>query len=181
MAPPSTSSEHSDDIQIVGNGPNMRITNNYLHHNGWYDVGGPRTGGSGPYIHAGTTNSLLFENNLVRDEENYMQVGNLGTGGCNRSNLTFRRNTFIHNGTIWNGAPDLQWRLCGGSNNRYERNVVNDVFGNEFGFAASGTTATANLHGAAYTIDAVGTCTVAACNPPGQEAIGFRRPSGVPW
>jgi hypothetical protein len=181
VAPPATSSEHSDDIQVVGNGPNLVITNNYLHDNGLMTADGPQTGGSGPYIHAGSDNSIRFENNLVRDEWNFMQVGHLGTGGCVRSNLTFRRNTFVHDGLNWDGAPDLEWRLCGGSGNLFERNVVNDNFGNDDGFAASGTTADNNLVGSRYTIAADGTCTVDACNPPGQEPIGFRRPSDVPW
>jgi hypothetical protein len=183
IAPPRDSNEHADDIQVVTNGPNLRITNNYLHHNGVFDAGGPRTGGSGPYIHAGNANPIVFENNLVRDEMNFMQVGNLGTGGCNRSNLRFRRNTFFRNGLLWpgGGTPDLHWRLCGGSNNVYERNVVNNRFGNEYGFAASGTAVNANLHGSGYAIDGAGNCTSAACNPRGAEPIGFRKPSGVHW
>jgi hypothetical protein len=181
VAPPASSSEHSDDIQVTGNGPNMRITNNYLHNNGWLTAGGPFSGGSGPYIHAGGAATLVFENNLVRDERNYMQVGNLGTGGCARSNLTFRRNTFVADGTMWPDAADLQWRLCGGSGNVYERNVVNATFWNEFGFAASATTERDNLTGTPYAIDADGGCTAAACNPAGQEPIGYRKASGVHW
>ena len=37
VAPPPSSNERSDDIQIVGGSPNLRITNSYLHHNGWLD------------------------------------------------------------------------------------------------------------------------------------------------
>jgi hypothetical protein len=182
IAPPESSNEHADDIQVVANGPNLRITNNYLHHNGFFDAGGPRTGGSGPYIHAGNANPIVFENNLVRDELNFMQVGNLGTGGCTRSNLTFRRNTFFNNGLLFgSGSPDMYWRLCGGSNNVYERNVVNNNFAIERPFAASGTAASNNLNGSGYAIDGAGNCTSAACNPAGAEPIGFRKPAGVHW
>lgn len=181
VAKPPGSSEHADDLQVTGNGPNMRITNNYMHDNGRLQAGARANSGSGPYIHAGTTSALLFENNLVRDEGNFMQVGNLGTGGCRRSNIMFRRNTFVNNGTLFDGAADLHWRLCGGSGNVFERNVVNDEFWNEHGFAASGTTARDNLSGSQYAIDADGACTVAACNPAGQEPIGYRKPSGVHW
>jgi hypothetical protein len=179
IAPPRNSSEHADDIQVVGHGPNLRITNNYLHHNGWLQAGGPTSGGSGPYIHAGDNDALLFENNLVRDEANFMQVGNLGTGGTVKSNLVFRRNTFYNNGTAFNGGADLYWRLSGGSNNLYERNLVIAAFWNEFGFG-SHTTARNNLQGN-FALDGRGNCTVAACNPGGQEPIGYRRPGGVHW
>ncbi len=180
IAPPQSSDEHADDIQIVFAGPNLRMTNNYLHHNGYFTANGPRSGGSGPYIHAGGALPMLFENNLVRDELNFMQVGALGTGGCERSNLTFRRNSFFNNGTLFGGSEqmDLFWRLCGGSGNLFERNVVNNKLGNESGFNA---TARDNLVGGAYTLDADGDCTVPACNPPGQEPIGFRKPAGVHW
>jgi hypothetical protein len=180
-ARPPTSNEHSDDLQVTGNGPNMRITNNYMHHNGWLSEGVEGPGGSGPYIHAGDNGALLFENNLITDEHNFMQVGDLGTGGCSKSNLTFRRNTFVRNGTMFGVAADLAWQLCGGSNNLYERNVVNETFWNKYGFAAGGTTARDNLHGALYTIAGNGDCTAAACNPVGQEPIGYRKPSGVRW
>ena len=30
-------------------------------------------------------------------------------------------------------------------------------------------------------LDAAGNCTTAACNPAGQEPIGFRKPAGVHW
>ena len=34
-ARPADSDEHSDDLQLISNGPNTRITNNYFHHCGW--------------------------------------------------------------------------------------------------------------------------------------------------
>jgi hypothetical protein len=179
VAPPPDSSEHADDIQVLGHGPNLRITNNYLHHNGWLEEGGPQAGGSGPYIHGGDDDSLLFENNLVRDETNFMQVGNLGTGGTRRSNLTFRRNTFADNGTQFEDGADLAWRLSGGSGNVYERNLVKASFWNEFGFGRH-TEARANLAEDAR-LDAQGNCSDEACNPRGEPPIGYRRPSGVHW
>lgn len=178
VAPSPDSDEHSDDIQVVEHGPNLRITNNYLHHNGFYYEGGPLTGGSGPYIHAGDDDPMVWENNLVRDEANFMQVGNLGTGGTEKSNLVFRRNTFVNNGTSYGNAPDLMWRLSDGSSNVYERNLVLALFANEFGF--SGTTVRDNLSGR-HRLDTAGNCVARACNPRGQEPIGFRKPSGVHW
>ncbi len=177
------SNEHSDDLQVGYNGPNTQITNNYMHHNGyWEDAEGniSATGGSGPYIHAGSDNSLLFENNLVRDEQNFMRIGNLGTGGTERSNLTFRNNTFYNNGLAFTNSADLLWSLSGGENNLYERNVVNNSFGNEFGFGEH-TAHNNNLHGSEYSIDNNGHCTVGACNPPDEEPIGYRTPTNVWW
>lgn len=182
VARPANSDEHSDDLQITGNGPNMRITNNYLHHNGVWDETGAKFGGSsGPYIHAGDTASLLVENNLVRDEGNFLQVGDLGTGGCSKSNVTFRRNTFINNGWLFESGPEMQWSLCGGSNNVFERNVINQTLWVKYPWAQSNTTERNNLVGGQYAISAAGECTLAACNPAGQEPIGFRKPSGVRW
>ncbi len=178
VAPSPGSEEHSDDIQVVEHGPNLRITNNYLHHNGFYDEGGPETGGSGPYIHAGDDDPMLWQNNLVRDEANFMQVGNLGTGGTEKSNLVFRRNTFVNNGTVYGNAPDLMWRLSGGSGNVYEHNLVLARFANEFGF--SGTSVRDNLVGR-FRLDPDGNCVSRRCNPGGREPIGYRKPSGVHW
>jgi hypothetical protein len=58
--------------------------------------------------------------------------------------------------------------------------VVVTILGNPYGFAASGTTARDNLVGN-YTLDADGNCIQAACNPAGEEPIGYRKPSGVHW
>ena len=178
-ARPTTSNEHSDDLQIVGHGPNMRVTNNYFHHCGWFTANGPTTGCNSMAIHAGTTNTLLFENNIEAHALGLPFIGGLGTGGCNRSNATFRNNTWFHNGTQFTGGPDLTYALCGGSNNLWERNLVVATLNNPNGFAASGTTSTDSLVGN-YAIDAVGNCTSAACNP-ASGPIGYRKPSGVHW
>jgi hypothetical protein len=174
------SNEHSDDLQIVGHGPRMRVTNNYFHHCGWVTANGPQTGCNSMAIHAGQTNSLLYENNLESYALGLPFIGDLGTGGCNRSNAVFRRNTWYTNGTQFTGGPDLTFALCGGSNNLWERNLVNATFINKYGFSDSGTTARSNLVGR-YAIDpATGNCTAAACNPAGGP-IGYRKPSGVHW
>ena len=141
-ARPATSNEHSDDLQITGNGPNMRVTNNYFHHCGWFTATGPTTGCNSMAIHAGSSDSLLFENNIESHALGLPFIGDLGTGGCVRSNATFRNNTWFDNGTQFTGGPDLMYALCGGSNNVWERNVVSATFNNRYGFAASGTTAT---------------------------------------
>ena len=175
------SNEHSDDLQIVGHGPRMRVTNNYFHHCGWVTADGPRTGCNSMAIHAGQSNSLVYENNLESHALGLPFIGDLGTGGCTRSNAVFRRNTWHTNGTQFTGGPDVTFALCGGSNNLWERNLVNATFINKYGFSASGTTARDNLVGG-HAIDAsTGNCTAAACNPAGKEPIGYRKPSGVHW
>lgn len=181
-ARPESSNEHSDDLQIIGNGPNMQVTNNYFHHCGWFTATGPTTGCNSMAIHAGTSNALVFENNIETHALGLPFIGDLGTGGCVRSNATFRRNTWFDNGTQFADKPDLQFGLCGGSNNLWERNLVVSKmnFSDNAGFAQSGTTARNNLVGN-HAINANGECTAAACNPAGAEPIGFRKPAGVHW
>jgi hypothetical protein len=181
-ARPASSNEHSDDLQIIGNGPNMRVTNNYFHHCGWFTATGPTTGCNSMALHAGTSNSLLFENNLEAHALGLPFIGDLGTGGCTRSNATFRNNTWWDNGTQFADKPDLQFGLCGGSGNLWERNLVVSKlnFSGGAGFAQSGTTARDNLVGG-YAMSADGQCTAAACSPVGRGPIGYRKPSGVHW
>jgi Right handed beta helix region len=67
------SNEHSDNIQITGNGRNLRITNNWIHDQGYY--GGRETGNAGSvYIHGGTSDSLLFENNLIESNRGRTEI-----------------------------------------------------------------------------------------------------------
>ena len=181
-ARPQSSTEHSDDLQIVGNGPNMQITNNYFHHCGWFTATGPTTGCNSMAIHAGTTNSLLFENNLEAHALGLPFIGDLGTGGTQRSNATFRNNTWWNNGTQFPAKPDLQFGLDGGDNNRWERNLVVSKlnFSGGAGFARSGTIARHNLVGS-RAMSADGQCTAAACNAAGKRRIGYRKPAGVRW
>jgi hypothetical protein len=177
------SSEHSDNIQIIDNGPNLRITNNWIHHQGYYN--GQTTGNAGAtYIHGGSTNSLLYENNLVQANRGRVEICGLGTGGTSRSNITIRRNTFSDGGQAFSGFPGFEWDCDSGSGNRVERNIAVDPDG---GFAQNGSASAAtfstNLFGQSslVTLDAAGNCNSGACNPAGQEPIGYRKPSGVYW
>ena len=176
------SSEHSDNIQIVGNGPNLRITNNWIYEQGYFD--GNVTGNSGStYIHGGSSNSLLYENNLIQIARGRTEICGLGTGGTSRSNITLRRNTWVEGGQTFSGFPGFEWDCDSGSGNTVEGNISIDPDG---GFAQDGSSAAAtfsnNLWGqpSLVTLDAQGNCTSANCNPAGQ-VIGYRKPSGVSW
>jgi hypothetical protein len=177
------SSEHSDNIQIVGNGPNLRITNNWIYQQGYYDGNVTNNAGS-TYIHGGTSNSLLYENNLIQTARGRTEICGLGTGGTSRSNITVRRNTWVDGGQTYSGFPGFEWDCDSGSGNKVERNIAIDPDG---GFAQNGSSAaaafTANLWGkpTLVTLDAQGNCTSANCNPAGEEAIGYRKPTGVGW
>ena len=179
--PATGSDEHSDNLQMAGQGPNNVVSNNYFHHCGWWTEVGPTTGCNGEAIHAGSSGAFLYENNYDGDALGFPYFGDLGTGGCTRSDMTVRRNTFYNNATQFNGNPDVRWGLCAGSRNFFERNLVIATLGNPYGFAASGTTARDNLTGT-YALDpATRDCTSAACNPAGQAPIGYRKPTGVHW
>ena len=174
------SSEHSDNIQITYNGPNLRITNNWIHHQGFYE--GKTTGNSGSiYIHGGTSNTLLLENNLVQTNQGRTEICGLGTGGTSRSNITIRNNTWVDGGLAYTGFPGFEWDCDSGSGNTIERNIAVDPDG---GFAQSGSAApiAGNLWGqpSLVTLDGAGNCTSSNCNP-GGGPIGYRKPSGVAW
>ncbi len=179
----SDSDEHSDNIQIVGNGPNLRITNNWIHHQGYYEGGITNNAGS-TYIHGGTTNSVLYENNLIQSARGRTEICGLGTGGTSRSNITIRRNTWTDGGQEFTSFPGFEWDCDSGSGNLVERNIAVDPDG---GFAQDGSSAaavfSANLwgQGSLVTLDSAGNCTSSNCNPAGQEPIGYRKPSGVNW
>ncbi len=177
------SSEHSDNIQITGNGSNLRITNNWIHHQGYFE--GKVTGNAGStYIHGGSSGSLVYENNLVEIARGRTEICGLGTGGTSRSNITIRRNTWVEGGQAFSGFPGFEWDCDSGSGNAIERNIAVDPDG---GFAQDGSTGAAafssNLWGqpSLVTLDSQGNCTSANCNPGGQEPIGYRKPSGVSW
>jgi hypothetical protein len=177
------SSSHSDNIQIVGNGPNLRITNNWIHHQGYYE--GTVVGNAGStYIHGGTTNSVLYENNLIQIARGRTEICGLGTGGTSRSNITVRNNTWVEGGQTFNNFPGFAWECDSGTGNTVERNVAVDPDG---GFALTGSaesaTFSANVWGkpTAVTLDASGNCTSPNCNPAGAQPIGYRKPSGVRW
>ncbi len=177
------SSEHSDNIQLTFNGPNTRVTNNWIHHQGFYE--GNVTGNSGStYIHGGTSNSLFFENNLVETAQGRTEICGLGTGGTSRSNVTIRNNTWIDGGRAFSGFPGFEWDCDSGSGNAIENNIAVDPDG---GFAQDGSAAAAtfasNLWGQASLVsfDADHNCISANCNPAAGAPIGYRKPSGVAW
>jgi thrombospondin type 3 repeat protein len=179
----SDSDEHSDNIQITYNDSNLRITNNWIHHQGYYEGGVTDSAGS-TYIHGGSTGSLVYENNLVQSNRGRTEICGLGTGGTSRSNIIIRRNTWVDGGQAFTGFPGFEWDCDSGSGNLVERNIAVDPDG---GFAQNGSAAAAvfasNLWGQStlVTLDSAGNCTSANCNPAGQEPIGYRKPSGVDW
>jgi outer membrane biosynthesis protein TonB len=177
------SSEHSDNIQIVSNGPGLRITNNWIYRQGWYE--GRTTNNSGSlYVHGGTSNSVVIENNFFQEAQGRTEICGLGTGGTSRSNITIRHNTWLEGGLTFTGFPGFEWDCDSGSGNTVAGNISIDPDG---GFAQDGSAGaaafSANIWGRPGTVafDASGNCTSAACNPAGGEAIGYRKPSGVPW
>jgi hypothetical protein len=176
------SSEHSDNIQITGNDENLRITNNWIHHQGFW-AGEVTANAGSTYIHGGSDRSLLFANNLIETAQGRTEICGLGTGGNERSNLTISRNTWVDGGLAFNGFPSFEWDCDGGSGNTITRNIAVDDDG---GFADHGydeALVAPNLFGepSAVTLDAEGNCTSANCNPVGEEPIGYRKPSGVAW
>jgi parallel beta helix pectate lyase-like protein len=177
------SEEHSDNIQIVDNGPGLRITNNWIHNQGYY--GGQVTNNSGSiYVHGGTGNPVLIENNLIEENQGRTEICGLGTGGTDRSNITIRRNTWLEGGLAYTGFPGFEWDCDGGSGNRVEGNIALDPDG---GFAEDGSSSAAswadNIWGrpAALRFDDAGNCVSSRCNPKSGGAIGFRTPPGVRW
>jgi hypothetical protein len=178
------SSEHSDGIQAIDHGPNMRITNNWIHHEGYFDAG-QATGSSGTmYVHGGDSDALLIENNLFSDSRGRVEICGLGTGGTSISNITIRRNTFSNLGLQYSSFQGFEWDCDAGSGNAVERNIAVDPDGGfSQGGSAGAATFSANLWGqpSLVTLDAGGNCTSANCNPAGQEPIGYRKPSGVGW
>jgi hypothetical protein len=177
------SSEHSDNIQITGNDANLRITNNWIHHQGYYE-GSPIANSGSTYIHGGSTASLIYENNLIETAEGRTEICGLGTGGKSRSNITIRRNTWVGGGGAFTGFPGFEWDCTSGSGNTVKRNISVDPDGGfALGGSASAATFSANLWGKPnlVTLDAARNCTSANCNPSGQEPIGYRKPPGVHW
>jgi len=177
------SDEHSDNIQVTGNDANLRITGNWLHHQGYFEGAVSANSGS-TYIHGGSDGSLVYENNLIETAQGRTEICGLGTGGDERSNLTIRRNTWIDGGLAFDNFPSFEWDCNSGTGNVVERNIAVDADG---GLQMSGSPAAAsfaaNLWGepSLVTLDASGDCTSANCNPAGQEPIGYRKPSGVSW
>lgn len=181
------SDEHSDAMQVTSNGPNLRITNNWFHEQGYYN--GEPVGNSGiPYLHGllpGDDSSLLFENNLIENSRGRMEVCGLGTPDPNdyRSDVTIRNNTIVDLGQAFPDFPGFEWDCDEGTGNVIENNIAVDP---DSGFAQNGSTDTFTLSNNLFgleslvTLDADGNCTSTNCNPPG-VTIGYRKPSGVNW
>ena len=177
------STEHSDNIQIVDHGNNLRITNNWIHSQGYF--GDQVSGNSGVlYVHGESDGGVLVENNLFSNSRGRVEVCGLGTGGTGKSNVTIRGNTFHDLGQAHEGFPGLQWACDAGTDNRVERNVAIDPDGG-FGEAGGGRAVTLqdNVFGdmAAATFNRDLECTSPNCNPQGAPPIGYRKPKNVRW
>jgi len=168
------STEHSDNIQITG-ARGLRITNNWLHHNGCF-AGRCDSNAGAIYVHGGSEN-VRIENNLLTDNRGRFEVCDLGSGGASASNITIRRNTSYANGHA--GLAGVEWDCDGGTGNVIERNVMVDRRG---GFDMAGrpnsVTVRQNVTGrpSAVRLDANGNCRSRNC-----RGIGFRKPRGVHW
>jgi hypothetical protein len=181
------SNEHSDAMQIIDHGANTRITNNWVNHEGYFEAS-RASGGSGTlYVHGGSSGTLLIQNNLFSNSQGRVLIAGLGAGGNSISNLTMRRNTFLEDGLSYESFPSFHWAATSGTNNLVERNVAQDSDG---GFAYQGSLSVATWNqnlwrdsegNNSLTFDGQGNCTSPICNPSGQEAIGYRKPSGVSW
>jgi hypothetical protein len=181
-----SNTQHSDNIQITGNGANWQVTNNYLHDQGYYNYGDGNgltaTSNSGiPYIHGGSSGALLFSNNLMKNALGRTEVCGLGTGGVDRSNITISNNTFYDLGREFASFPGFEWDCDTGAGNTITNNIAVDP---DNGFANDGqaTAGGNNLYGqlSLVTLDVNGNCTSSNCNPTGQT-IGYRCPTGVWW
>ncbi len=175
------SDEHSDDIQMVSNGPGLRIVDNWIHNQGYF--GGHIANNSGSlYIHGGTGNPVLVENNLISENQGVTEVCGLGTGGTTRSNITIRLNTWIQGGLAYPNFPGFQWDCNGGSDNRIERNISIDADGGYSTDDGGGDAATFSeniwTHSGKLKFDDHGNCLSKRCNP-ASGPIGFRTPPGT--
>jgi hypothetical protein len=185
---------HADSLQSLGFvGDAARITNNYIHHIGYYDEHRVPSAGdpAGQLIYANNGGGALIENNLFVDSRNYALNLGSGCGGCPSSlrNVVLRRNTIVRDGTAFGGesTPDMRWAPQGGSGNAFDRNVIG-------GIAADGSLSSSVVafSGNVFTdqspigpgdvgpvklsFDAEMNCTATAC-----ADAGYRKPSGVGW
>ena len=180
-----SSSEHSDNIQITGNGANLVIRDNWLHHQGYYRPLGTepctRLGSCGN-VRPGTLGSrtsmvarparCATRTTWSKGLEVGLSSAVWGPAARSRSNLTIRRNTFYDNGRAFSGFPGFEWDCDSGSGNTITRNIAVDPDG---GFAQAGQASAVvspNLFGqlTLVTLDADGNCTSANCNPAGRGA-----------
>ena len=177
------SSEHSDLIQIVSNGSHTRITNNWLHNQGYFSGRVVNNAGS-TYIHGGSKGSLLYQNNLISNNQGRTDICGLGTGGNSRSNLIIRRNTWVNGGLAYPGFPSLAWYCSSGKGNVVARNIAIDPDGG-FAMGASHRDGrfSRNIWGRLRRVrlNANGTCVSRRCHRHGRGRIGYRKPSHVRW
>jgi hypothetical protein len=177
------SGEHSDGMQIIDHGAGLRITDNWISHEGFYAQGRP-SGSSGTlYVHGGSDGRAAIENNLFSDSRGRVEVCGLGTGGSETSNLIVRGNTFANLGLAYRGFPGFEWDCDSGRRDIITRNIAVDP---DRGFAMHGDPRAVvgpNLFGrpSLVVLDRNGDCISKNCNPTGQGPIGYRRPPGVNW
>jgi hypothetical protein len=176
--------EHSDGIQINGRDGNIKITNNWIHHEGYYTTAdgtliASRAASGTTYIHGGDTSPLLYENNLVETSRGRVEICGLGTGGTSQSNVTVRNNTFYDLSRVF-GIQGFEWDCTSGHGHLIANNVFADRGG---GFHDSGLVRTVsnNITGSltSFTFDTDRNCTSANCT--GTTPRGFRTPTGVHW
>lgn len=190
-----TEDQHADVLQMTGHADGTQVTNNWFHGQGYYDYGtgegnpGDPTGvtdvgnAGATYIHGGSsTNSLLYQNNLVQASRGRVEFCGLGTGGVDSSNITIQQNTFYDLGRALSSFPGFEWDCDTGSGNVILRNIAVDP-DNGFANDGSGYTSTDNLFGqlALVTLDTDGNCTSVNCTTVGGDPIGYRKPGGVFW
>jgi hypothetical protein len=176
--------EHADAIQEHGRDGTVTISNNWIHHEGYFtDASGSlissKAASGTTYIHGGDTSPITYENNLVETSRGRVEVCGLGTGGTSTGNTTVRGNTFRDLARAF-GIQGFEWDCTSGSGNLVANNVFVDNGG---GFDDSGQARTVsnNIAGSpgSFTFDAAGNCTSVNCT--GATPRGFRKPSGVHW
>ena len=176
--------EHSDGIQEHGRDGTVTISNNWIHHEGYFtDAGGSliasKAASGTTYIHGGDTSPITYENNLVETSRGRVEVCGLGTGGTSTSNTTIRNNTFYDLARAFR-IQGFEWDCTSGTGNLIANNVFAD-HGGGFDDSGQGRTVSNNVAGSlsSFTFDRDRNCTSANCT--GATPRGFRKPSGVHW
>ncbi len=174
--------EHSDGIQEHGRDGDVKITNNWIHHEGYFTnssgvLVASRAASGTTYIHGGDTSPILYQNNLVENSRGRVEICGLGTGGYGTGNTTVRGNTFRDLSRVFAGVQGFRWYCTSGANNLIADNVMVDQSG---GFHDSGLARTLSNNFAGFlgdvTFNADGNCTSLNC-----VGRGFRKPNGVHW